>query len=276
MRLEQVLDFGPVKGLRMGFAPVGKPLMSAICYQLDNILIDCGPSNAHESFVRLVEWEQVEHVYLTHYHEDHAGNAAYLVERRQIPVYGHPLTCQALRKRIALKPYELYMWGSLKPTEVREIAGQVESDKYRFQVIHTPGHSDDHVVYWEAEQGWLFSGDMYLGARIKYFRSDESVMRTIASLKKIASLEFDALFCGHNPQFGNPVNHIKRKLAFFESVVSDVAELVDKGLTDREIYKRLVGRKEFWPAKLITLGDVSYKNLIRSAIDGLRDTARSR
>lgn len=254
----------------MGFAPIGKPLMCVICYQLDDILIDCGPSNARRSFNQLVNWDRLKRTFLTHYHEDHAGNAAYLLNMRKIPVYGHPLTCRALSQRVALKPYELYMWGRLAPVEVEEITAYVETENYQFEVIHTPGHSRDHVIYWEQRQGWLFSGDMYLGSRIKYFRADEDVMQTIASLKKIASLKFDALFCGHNPQMNNPVNQIKRKLAFFENTVGEVSELIKRGAGDREILNRLVGKKEYWPAKLITLGDVSYKNLIRSAIDGLR------
>lgn len=270
MHTQQILDFGPVKGLRMGFAPIGKPLMSVICYQLGDILIDCGPANARKSFDQLVDWRRVERTFLTHYHEDHAGNAAYLVNARNIPVYGHPLTRQALSKRVALKPYELYMWGSLEPVDIQEIASRVETEHYHFDIIHTPGHSADHVIYWEKQQGWLFSGDMYLGSRIKYFRTDESVMETISSLKKMASLEFDALFCGHNPQMTKPVEKIKRKLAFFEAVVGQVADLINLGAGDREIVKRLVGKSEYWPAKLITLGDVSYKNLILSAIKGLR------
>lgn len=254
----------------MGFAPVGKPLMSVICYQLGDSLIDCGPSNARQSLNQLVDWERLKRVYLTHYHEDHAGNAAYLVKKRGIPVYGHPLTRQALSQRVALKPYERYMWGSLKPAAIREIASGVEMGNYQFEVIHTPGHSADHVIYWEKQQGWLFSGDMYLGSRIKYFRADESVMETIASLRKIASLEFESLFCGHNPQMNNPVSRIKRKLAFFEAIVDKVADLMSAGASDREIVRKLVGKSEYWPAKLVTFGDVSYKNLICSAIAGLK------
>lgn len=256
----------------MGYAPMGKPLMSVICYQLDDILVDCGPSNARQSFKRLVEWDRLERVYLTHYHEDHAGNAAYLLNACGIPVYGHTLTRAALSRRVALKPYELYMWGHLAPVAVKEFDGHIDTENYRFEVVHTPGHSVDHVVYWEKTQGWLFSGDMYLGARIKYFRADEDVMQTIASLKKIASLDFGTLFCGHNPQLNNPVNQIKRKLAFFENIVGDVSDLVALGAGNAEIIGRLVGKREYWPAKVITLGDVSYKNLIKSAIDGLRSS----
>ena len=29
-----------------------------------------------------------------------------------------------------------------------------------FTVIHTPGHAEDHVCFWEAQTGWLFAGDM--------------------------------------------------------------------------------------------------------------------
>lgn len=231
--------------------------------------MDCGPSNPRQSFKRLVEWGRLERVYLTHYHEDRAGNAAYLLSACGIPVYGHALTRTVLSKRVTLKPYELYMWGPLKSVAVKEIDDHFDSENYRFEVIHTPGHSTDHVVYWEKTQGWLFSGDMYLGARIKYFRADEDLMQTVASLRKIASLDFDALLCGHNPQLNNPANQIRRKLAFFEGIIDSVSNLMASGAGDSEILARLVGKREYWPAKIITLGDVSYKNLIKSAIHGL-------
>lgn len=267
MRIEQKLDFGPVTGLRMGHAPIGKPLMSVICYQLDNVLIDTGAKNARLSLLRMVDIPAVEKVYLTHYHEDHAGNAAYLKKEHGLPIFGHTLTQAALSSRTKLKPYERYMWGDLEPTDISSLEDSFASERYRFRVFHTPGHSHDHVVFLEPDQGWLFSGDMYLGTRIKYFRKDEDILQTIESLKFLTTLEFDRLFCGHNPKMQQAKIYLQRKVNHLEDIYDDVKKLKFRGWPPKKIINKLIKSKESWLAKAITCGDVSYRNMLVSAIN---------
>lgn len=269
MNISLPLNFGPVTGFRVGHAPVGKPLMTVICYRMDDVLIDTGPRNARGLVVDLVGSESLRGIYLTHYHEDHAGNAGYLQERFDIPVYGHALTAEMLKQKIKLKPYEHYMWGALDAARVLPLENYFTTENYRFEVIHTPGHSHDHVVFWEKSQGWLFSGDMYLGARIKYFRSDEDIYQTVVSLNTIAALDFDILFCGHNPQLVEPVKAIQRKIDHLENIIGQVRQLHESGLPQREILRRAVQGRESWLARLITLGDVSYRHMVLSALRGL-------
>ncbi len=273
MFIKMKLDFGPVQGFRIGSAYLGKPLMSVICYQVGDSLIDTGPSNARHLLMDLLDPNVIRGIYLTHYHEDHAGNAAFLKQRFHIPVYGHPLTARALQQKIRLKPYEKYMWGTLDPLAVIPLAETFGTDGYQFSVIHTPGHSIDHVVYLEKNQGWLFSGDMYLGARIKYFRSDEDICETIASLKKIAALNPEKLFCGHNPQLEQPLRAIHRKIDHLETIYGNVRHLYHEGVPPDDIVRRLLKGNEFWPAKIITLGDVSYKNMLLSSLKNLTPRA---
>lgn len=269
MRIERKLEFGPVTGLRMGYAPIGKPLMSVICYQVDNILIDTGAKNVRQSLLKLLDRSRLEGVYLTHYHEDHAGNAAHLNKALGLPVFGHPLTQAMLSQKLKLKPYELYMWGQLEPAEVKPIEEHFHSENYDFTIVHTPGHSHDHVVFLEENQGWLFSGDMYLGAKIRYFRRDENIYETIESLKRIAALDFDKLFCGHNPQMRHPKRFIKRKIDYLENIFGQVAHLYALGVPKNAIIKQLLKNKESWLAKAITLGDVSYKNMLESSFNSV-------
>lgn len=269
MNISLSLDFGPVTGFRVGHAPVGKPLMTVICYRVDDVLIDTGPRNARTLVQALVQPESLQGIYLTHYHEDHAGNAGYLQERFGIAVYGHPLTAEMLRQKIKLKPYEHYMWGALDPAPVIPLENHFTTENYRFEIIHTPGHSHDHVIFWEKNQGWLFSGDMYLGARIKYFRSDEDIYQTIASLKTIAALNFASLFCGHNPQLVEPCKAIQRKIDHLENIIGHVRQLHESGLPRREVLRRAMQGRESWLARMITLGDVSYRHMVLSALRGL-------
>lgn len=269
MDVKAILDFAPVKGYRIGHAPVGKPWMSVICYQVDEFMIDTGSYNARHVLMSLLDPKSVGKICLTHYHEDHAGNAGYLNRQHGIPVYGHPLTREILQRSVKLKPYEKYIWGKLEPADILPVGDRVETANYCFRVVHTPGHSVDHVVYLEENEGWLFSGDMYLGARIKYFRSDEDIVQTIASLKKLASLRFNKLFCGHNPQLEQPHHALQRKIDHLENVLGNVRHLYLQGKSCKQILRELLKGKESWLVKVITLGDVSYKHMLLSALNNV-------
>lgn len=269
MDISQVLDFGPVQGFRVGTAPFGKPWMSVICYRVDDVLIDTSPKNARKLVVDAVAFESLQDIYLTHYHEDHAGNAAHFCRQFSIPVHGHPLTKQTLSQKVKLKPYEHYMWGGLESVNVLPLADSFRTSRYEFRVLHTPGHSHDHVVFWEPNCGWLFSGDMYLGAKIKYFRADEDIYQTVESLKTIAALDFDSLFCGHNPKMSEARSAIQRKIDHLENLIGYIAQLRAKGMSHQRILQEAVRGRESWLVKLITLGDVSYRNMVLSVLQRL-------
>jgi hypothetical protein len=87
----------------------------------------------------------------------------------------------------------------------------------------------------EEENGWLFSGDLYLGDRIKYFRSDERLIDQITSLKKILEIDFDALFCAHNPCLENGRARLKNKLQFLEDLYGAIHLLIQKGFSAKEV-----------------------------------------
>ncbi len=266
MRIENALDFGVVKGLQVGYAPIGKPLVSVIFYYLDGLLIDTGAYNTRESLKRFINQNPIDQAILTHYHEDHAGNAGYLAKQLSIPIYGHKLTAIKLQKNLRLKPYEYYMFGRLEKADITRLPTQITTNQYRLQPIHTPGHSDDHMIYHERDHGWVFSGDLFLGSKIKFFRQDEDITLTIMSLQKLLRLDFDTLFCGHNPKINNPKRFIEEKLEQMLSLVSAVKYLVKSGMSNKAIIRNVSKGNEVHLAGLITLGDVSYKNMVRSAL----------
>lgn len=274
MRVERVRQFGPVTGFQVGYAPIGKPVMKVICYHVGDVLIDTGSYLTRQSVHKLLQNYSIRQILLTHYHEDHAGNAAYLQQQLRVPVYGHPLTRQLLRNKIALKPYEHYIWGKLEPVEIQELAGDFVSGDYVFTPVHTPGHSADHYVYWEKSQGWLFSGDMFLGPKIKYFRSDEDIVITIRSLRQLLELDFDKLFCGHNPQMTDAKYLLRHKADYLQGILDTAADLLRQGCGEREILQRMVKGHESWLTRVVTLGDVGYHHMVRSALANLTAAGR--
>lgn len=270
MITEEYLDFTPVTGIKVGGSFIGKPLMKVIFYYLDGILIDTGSYYTRRVIENFVRNNPVNKIYLTHYHEDHAGNARYLNKVLNLPVYGHPLTASTLKKHIQLKPYEYFMFGPLQAAEIHNVPAVVETGRFTLHPIHTPGHSADHVIYHEKNEGWVFSGDLFLGSKIQYFRKDENIIQTLNSLKLLASLEFDKLFCGHNPKLQNPKIFVEKKIKQIQSILEEVKTLTEQGVEDKEILKRLVKNTNDFIPRLISLGDVSYKNLIQASIDSVR------
>ena len=155
--------------------------------------------------------------------------------------------------------------GKSEDVKVKPLGAAIESERFTFRPIHTPGHSKDHTVFLEEKNGWLFSGDLYLGERIKYFRSDEKIYDQIDSLKKMRKYDFDALFCAHNPcrEEGKP--RLAQKLQFLEDIVGRVQQLKEQELSENAIIKLMDPNKDRW-VKLMTMGNVSFANMVRSAI----------
>jgi glyoxylase-like metal-dependent hydrolase (beta-lactamase superfamily II) len=175
-----------------------------------------------------------------------------------------------MRQKNPILPYQHYMWGASTPVSMLPLPVIIESDRFMLEPIHTPGHSKDHVVFYAKANGWLFSGDLFLAERIKYFRSDEHMKDQIASLKKIKALDFNALFCAHNPKPKNGKKSIANKLQFLEDLYGNVQRLWEKGLSLDDMTAS-IGLKEDYLIKMFCMGNVSMKNMIRSAVKSLQE-----
>jgi glyoxylase-like metal-dependent hydrolase (beta-lactamase superfamily II) len=75
--------------------------------------------------------------------------------------------------------------------------------------LHTPGHSSDHLCFWIAKDGALFTGDLVLGRGSSMVTYPEgNVADYLRSLDRIAALEPKMLFPGH----WDPVTDAARKI----------------------------------------------------------------
>ena len=254
-----------VTAIELGYGLVGRPLMTVFCYLVDGMLIDTGQSRMAKAMRAFIDAHPIDRILLTHHHEDHSGNAALISVARGIEVYGHPLTVQKMKRIGRILPYQHLVWGPSRKTRVKALPKTIDSGRFRFVPIHTPGHSKDHVVYLEPDMGWLFSGDLYLGDRIKFFRSDENITTQIQSLKKVLAYEFKDLCCGHRPTMTVGKDRIRSKLAFLESFQGEVGQMVRQGLPEREIIRRL-DRKQDRMVRWVTMGNASFANMVRAAI----------
>ncbi|MCP4683768.1 MAG: MBL fold metallo-hydrolase [Desulfobacterales bacterium] len=257
--------FGEIEAYELGFGPIGRPVMTVFFYYIDGVFIDSGQSNMRKHVSQFFKEKRADIVLLTHHHEDHSANASLINRLHGAKVFGHPSMIEKMRTGFKIRPYQHLVWGRAEKVNVLPLPDFIETEHYKFVPVHTPGHSKDHTVYLEEKNGWLFSGDLYVADKIKFFRVDEKMRDQIESLKKILSYDFDALFCAHHPTPENGRAHLKRKLEFLEGFHGNVKELMLKGYSGKEIIKKL-GNRSDWKTKWITMGNASFANMVRSAM----------
>jgi glyoxylase-like metal-dependent hydrolase (beta-lactamase superfamily II) len=269
MNIIKTEQFDSVQMIQLGYSPIGKPFMSVYIYIVDGLLIDTAQHHMAKAIGGLLDEKSLSGIILTHHHEDHSGNAAMISRRHAIPVMAHPLATEKLRHGFPIRLYQLMVWGKAPPAEITLLPETVETDRYAFTSIHTPGHSKDHTVFLEKNHGWLFSGDLYLGERIKFFRSDEHFCNQIDSLKKVLVLDFDILFCGHNPCLKNGKQKIRNKLQFLEDLYGNIRKLAEQGHSEKAVIKALDPKNDRG-VKWFTMGNASFANMVRSAMASIR------
>ncbi len=265
MKVIKKLKFDSVAGMRFGYGYIGRPFMNVYCFSVDGMLIDTAQSLMRKHVMDFVNHQSIHYILLTHYHEDHSGNAAAIQQSLNVPVYGHPITKNKLHNGYKILPYQHVMWGKTEKVGVNSFPDIIEGEQIRLEPIHTPGHSKDHTVFYERNQGWLFSGDLFLSERIKYFRSDENFHETVNSLKKVLSLDFESLFCAHKPQVVKGKEKIRQKLEFLENFQGEVSHLYQQGYDVKSVAKQLT-LKEDLLVKYATFGTVSLVQMIRAAL----------
>ena len=265
MKICRKINYGPVTAYQLGYSPIGPPLMSVHMYVVGSVVIDTAQRHMRAEAIGMLKDHAIERILLTHYHEDHSGNAAEIRGLFSAEVLGHSLTTEKMNGSLKILPYQHLVWGKASRVPVTPLPECIDTGCYRFFPVHTPGHSKDHTVYLETQNGWLFSGDLYLGDRIKYFRSDEIFSDQMDSLKTVLTLDFNALFCGHNPIPKGGKDRLAAKLAFLEDFYGRVTDLNQKGLTESEIIARL-DLKQDRLVKWVTLGNACFANMVRSVL----------
>ncbi|MFP4649966.1 MAG: MBL fold metallo-hydrolase [Desulfobacterales bacterium] len=265
MKVFKKHEFGEVTGWELGWSPVGRPVMTVFLYVADGVMIDTGLRHMRRYALEIARRSDIGAILLTHYHEDHSGNAAVISGELDVPVYGHFLTAGKLASTYRIFPYQHLIWGRTEPVTVRRVPDVWEKDGLRLQPLHTPGHSSDHLAYLDAEHGRLFSGDLFLSERIKYFRADEQIDEQIDSLRKVLSLDFEALYCGHRPMPEQGKEGLEKKLRYLEGFYGSVAHLAARGMDENQIMRQL-HLKEQYLVKLMCFGNVSMKNMVCSVM----------
>ena len=158
-------------------------------------LIDAGTGDArHLTSVReALEGAPLEQVAVTHGHIDHASGTLELAARfpaarfLKMPWPGHDAKWQV--------PWQPIADGDVIP------AGDTS-----LTVVHTPGHSPDHVCFWHAETRTLFGGDLAISGGTVWIPTQlqGNLVDYLASLERVLALEPVRVLPAHGPIIERP------------------------------------------------------------------------
>ena len=181
------------------------------------VVIDPGPlSDRHlAAVIAAIGERSVVSVLVTHSHSDHAPLANPLARELGVPAYGHS-------PGPGFDPDLRLSEGSL-----------ISVGDSTLEVLHTPGHSDDHLCFLTGRI--LFTGDHIMGGSSVMV---EDMARYMSSLDRLQDLELERLYPGHGLEIDEPqqviswyLAHRKQReqeiLAAYTGGARDVASIVE-------------------------------------------------
>jgi glyoxylase-like metal-dependent hydrolase (beta-lactamase superfamily II) len=155
---------------------------------------------------------------------------------------------------------------------VVERAGEpVPAGDGMLEMIATPGHSPDHLCFFDREAGDLYCGDLARmgGTIVIPARKGGDLREYLASLQRVRDLGPRRLLPGHGPIVDDPIALIDQYIAHRAAREQQILQaMLDGARTVDEIVRRV------YPALPASLSDAAADS-VRAHLAKLRDEGRS-
>jgi glyoxylase-like metal-dependent hydrolase (beta-lactamase superfamily II) len=201
----------------------------------------------------------IKRILLTHGHVDHFGAAGELQRRSGAKVLIHSEDLSKIKP--AGEPAdEIYLHNAGIPRDVmvgfgkadrmmdhfggsiekvKTIGGNetLEFEHFSLQLLHMPGHSSGHTVFYWPEKNLLLSGDIVLptittNPLAEYTMTPAGIKRSLSlgqmldSLQQLAEMKIDLILPGHGSRIENPGELINSRIAFYRQRLEDTYSLL--------------------------------------------------
>ena len=246
----------------------GRGFYWSTAYFVAGVLVDTGCAHSAHELADLMRDKNLKAIINTHTHEDHIGaNGILQDQQKEVEIFAHSTGLHVLNHPLENQPLQMYrrvIWGQPLPCvgKAVEDGDVIEIGEASFKVIHTPGHSPDHICLFEQNRGWLFSGDLFVGGKDRALRADNDIWQLIASLKRVTKLPLTRLYPGSARIRENPVQALSDKINYLEETGDRVLALYKQGISKKEIAGRMFGGA--MPIEFFTMGDFTRLNLVES------------
>jgi glyoxylase-like metal-dependent hydrolase (beta-lactamase superfamily II) len=195
----------------------GRPRHWVNCYLAGDVLIDTATRWAERRLLRELGQRPLHLVALTHCHPDHQGCARVLCTRFHAPLACHADDAAAVEGRAPLQPDNRIIrfgarWFGGPPCPVGRILKDGD-EVAGFRVIHAPGHTPGHVIYFRdadrvAVAGDVFANIHFITGRVA-LQEPPSIFSTAraqnrVSMRLLASLKPAVTCFGHGPPLRDP------------------------------------------------------------------------
>jgi glyoxylase-like metal-dependent hydrolase (beta-lactamase superfamily II) len=186
------------------------------------VLIDAGVGDPRHLAAIDQELEaghaELARVLVTHGHRDHAAGAPFIARRHPRAGFSKfPWPEEDARYQVA--------WRPLDESEAVDIGGDT------LAVVHTPGHSPDHIVFWHAPTRAAFVGDLVIEAASVLIDCTRggNMNDYLASLERVMAIQPLTLFPAHGPVITDPFAVLARHIEHRRMREQQVIEALRQG-----------------------------------------------